>query len=309
MQTMKVCSSRSDEMYQELTDRVGVVVGGTNVGVVRVDESHVILVDTGLNDTTARKVLRAVRDELGSEVVAILTTHGHADHFGANAFTIKRTGALVYAPDIEEQVLRFPLMQSIMLFGGADPLDALRSRFLLAEPSPVDYVVNAGEIDVAGMEIEAISLPGHSINQLGYLVDGVFFCADVVFPEAALAKYPIPYLYGLTDHLQSLAKAIAVECEAIVPGHGPVEASIQAPVERNLMVIRRVLEVIPTLLGEPLSGDMLATRLFDALDVPVNDASGYYLLRPTVSAYLSHLERAGQIAHEIHQRSSVWRRI
>ncbi len=295
------------QMYQELGDRVGVVVGGTNVGLVRIDDNHVLLIDTGLNDTTARKVLRVVRDELGSEVVAILNTHGHADHFGANAFVVKRTHARVYAPDLDEQTLRHPLMQPIMLYGGADPMDALRTRFLLAEASPVDEIVDAGDLTVEGVLFSAVSLAGHSINQLGYLIDGVFFCADVVFPEAALLKYPIPYLYGLTEHLEAMERSLTIVCDTVVPGHGPLERSMHAPVTRNREVIDRVLETIPLILETPASSDDLAVRLFDALDVPVNDAASYFLLRPTVAAYLSHLDRMGTIEHVIHGHGLLWR--
>lgn len=249
-----------------------------------------------------------VRDELGSEVVAILITHGHADHFGANAFVVKRTNARVYAPDLDEQVLRFPLMQSILLYGGADPIDALRTKFLLAEAGPVEEIVNAGQLEIEGVEFEAISLAGHSINQLGYLIDGVFFCADVVFPDAALQKYPIPYLYGLTEHLGALERSLSVACTAIVPGHGPIEHAMLEPVTRYREVIDRVLTAILKLLETPASTDDLAARLFDALDVPVNDASGYFLLRPTVAAYLSHLDRQGSIEHFIDGRASRWRK-
>lgn len=294
-------------MHQVLNGRAGVVVGGTNVGVVRIDDRRVILIDTGLNDTTARKVLRAVRDELGSEVVAILITHGHADHFGANAFTVKRTGAEVWAPDLDEMTLRHPLMQAIMLYGGADPVDAIRTKFLVAEAGPVDHVVRPGTFEIEGVAIEAVPLGGHSMNQLGYVVDGVFYCADVVFPQAALEKYPIPYLYGLTEHLEALDHATTVEAVAVVPGHGPVEESIEEPVARNRAVIDRVLATIPELLAEPASTDALAQRLFQALDVPVNDASGFYLLKPTVAAYLAHLERQGAVEHVIEDRGAFWR--
>jgi glyoxylase-like metal-dependent hydrolase (beta-lactamase superfamily II) len=295
-------------MHQVLNGRAGVVVGGTNVGVIRIDDQRVILIDTGLNDTTARKVLRDVRDDLGSEVVAILNTHGHGDHFGANAFTVKRTGAEVWAPDLEEMTLRHPLMQAIMLYGGVDPVDAIRTKFLVAEASPVDHIVQAGTIAIEGVTIEAVPLGGHAMNQLGYVVDGVFYCADVVFPQAALEKYPIPYLYGLSEHLEALERSLAVECIAVVPGHGPVEQGMAEPVARNRAVIDQVLATIPELLPEPTSTDDLAQRLFAALDVPVADASAYYLLKPTVSAYLAHLQRQGVIQHLMEDRGAFWRR-
>ncbi len=175
-------------MFTELTPCVGYVPGGTNIGVVRVDDRHVILIDTGLNDTPVRKTLRAVREQLDSDVAAIITTHGHADHFGGNAFAVKRTGAQVWSPPIEDAILRHPLLQPAFLYGGADPVDTLRGRFLLADISPVDELLPDGEIRVNGVTLTTVDLSGHSPNQRGILVDGVFFSADVLFPDAVLDK-------------------------------------------------------------------------------------------------------------------------
>ena len=295
-------------MHETLTDRVGVVPGGTNIGIVRVDDRNVLLIDTGLNDTSARKVLRAVRDDLGSEVVGILTTHAHADHFGAHAFVVKRTGAQVFAPDLEEAIMRHPLMQPVLLYGGADPVDVLRNKFLLAEGCGVDEVIESGSQEVLGVSIEMVSLPGHSPNQMGVLVDGVFFSADVVFPAAAIEKYRLPYLFGLTAHLQSLERAREVECTAVVPGHGPVVESIEPAVRENLAVIERAMTLLIDVLSEPKSSDDVCADLFRTMEVPVSDAQGFYLLRPTVLAYLSHLERMKLIELVIERRAAVWRR-
>lgn len=173
-------------MYQAITERVGFVPGGTNVGVVRIDARHVMIVDSGLNDTTARRVLRAVKDELDSDVVAIVSSHGHADHFGAHAFVKKRTGAAVHAPELEACIIEHPELQPALLYGGADPLDDLKNRFLQAEPCSVDAIIDPHAGDLLGVSVQVIPLPGHSLNQQGFLVDGVFFCADAVFPEAAI---------------------------------------------------------------------------------------------------------------------------
>jgi glyoxylase-like metal-dependent hydrolase (beta-lactamase superfamily II) len=296
-------------MLQKLSDRVYVAPGGTNIGVVRTDGDGVLLIDTGLNDTTARKVLKAVQDELNGEVRAILTTHGHADHFGANAFIVKRTNAKVYAPDIDELWLRHPILQPVFLFGGADPLDTLRGRFLLAESGPVDAIVDPGEQDVEGVDMHVVSLAGHSMNQLGFVIEGVFFCADVVFPQAALEKYRIPYLYGLTEHLDALDYAATIACRIAVPGHGPLEESLEVPVARNREVIERVITAVLGLLTEPKSTDEVCSDLFEALDVPVLDDQGYYLLRPTIAAYLSHLQRLGEVTHDIQDRRAAWSRV
>ncbi len=192
---------------QQLADRVWVVPGGVNIGVLAGEDGQFILVDTGLNDTSAKKALKAVREELGGEVRFILTTHAHADHYGGNATVVKRTNACVYAPPFDEAFLRYPLLQPAMLFGGADPLDALRGNFLLADPSPVDRLMQVGTNAIAGLAVEAIPLYGHSPGQLGYVIGDVFFCADVVLPQNVLDKYRIPYLFSLTDHLDALQRA------------------------------------------------------------------------------------------------------
>ena len=54
-------------MYQELTSRVGLVPGGVNIGVLRAGPAEAVLIDTGLNDSAAKKALRAVREELKAD--------------------------------------------------------------------------------------------------------------------------------------------------------------------------------------------------------------------------------------------------
>lgn len=295
-------------MLQQLTERIFVATGGTNTGIILSDDGRAVLIDTGLNDTHARKVLRAVREDLGTSVRAILTTHGHADHFGANAFVVKRTNASVYAPDVDEMILRHPLMQTVMLFGGADPVDTLRTRFLLAQDGPVDGVIQPGHQLLEGVEMTVISLAGHSMNQMGLVIDEVFFCADVIFPDATLEKYRIPYLYGLTEHMDALDYSLSIACRRVVPGHGPIEEAIDGPVQRNRVVIDRTITALLSVLDVPRSADQVCVDLFRALDVPVTDDGGYFLLRPTVSAYLSHLQRVGEVTTEIADKGIVWRR-
>jgi len=79
-------------------------------------------------------------------------------------------------------------------------------------------------------------------------------------------------------------------------------------VERNKAVINRTVTALLQILSEPKMADQVCLELFEALDVPVSDDGSYFLLRPTVSAYLSHLQRVGQVATEVSGKSVVWRR-
>jgi glyoxylase-like metal-dependent hydrolase (beta-lactamase superfamily II) len=295
--------------YEQLGERTGYVPGGVNVGVVRGDSGAVILIDAGINETNGKKVLKSVREELGAEVQAIVTTHGHADHFGANAAVVKRSGAKVYAPEIDEIFLRYPIMQPSMLFGGADPIESLRTPFMLAHASPVDVVYGNGGLEIDGVTLEVIDLGGHSPGQKGILVDGVFFCADVVLPASVLEKYRIPYLYSVTDHLKALEMAGTIEHSIAMPGHGAVRPDLPVAIDENRQLVEQVIEAIVDHLAEPRSTEETLAEVFARFNAPITDAPGFYLLQPTIAGFLSHLERAGAITNEIVDRRSLWRRI
>ena len=292
----------------ELGAGVWVLPGGVNIGVLAGEDGRAVLVDTGLNDTSAKKALKAVRAELGAEAAAILTTHAHADHFGGNATVVKRTGAMVHAPAVDEATLRYPLLQPALLFGGADPPTTLRGGFLLADPSPVDVVVKPGPHDIAGVRVEAIPLCGHSPGQLGFVVGDVFFCADVVLPETVLDRYRIPYLFSLTDHLAALERARAVPHRVAVPGHGAVleAGALGGLIDVNATLASRVADAVLELTREPRTAEALLRDLLLRFGAPVADAPSFYLLQPTVFAYLSHLHREGLVGHEVRDGQSLW---
>lgn len=297
-------------MLIPLGERVWVIPGGVNIGVLVNDDGQIVLVDTGLNESSAKKALKVVREELGGEVTAVLTTHAHADHFGGNATIVKRTGAVVHAPTFDEAFLRYPVLQPASLFGGADPLDTLRGNFLLAEASPVDVLVEPGAHEIAGIVVEAVPLYGHSPGQLGYLAGEVFFCADVVLPANVLDKYRIPYLFSLTEHLAALERARGTPHRVAVAGHGAIldAGQLEAAVDLNRALAERVVVAMLDLTATPRSAEVILEGILRRFDAPVVDAPSFYLLQPTVFAFLSHLHRTGEIGHEVRGGRSLWMR-
>lgn len=295
-------------VIEHIRGRAHVAPGGVNIGVIETGNGNAIMIDTGLNDSAARKVLRELNGK-GTPVVAIITTHGHADHFGGNAFVVKRTGARVYAPSWDETVLRYPLFQSLCLFAGADPPASLRGGFMLADASPVDVVYDAGPLEVDGVEFEVVSLAGHSGNQMGLVIDDVFFCADVVLPDRVIERYKMPYLFSVRDHLKALDRAEETPHEAAVPGHGPVLAHVGELVRQNRQLVLEVAERVIRICGEPLMAEEILARLLLELGADPRDAPAYYLLHPTIFAFLTYLEGRGDVGHEIRGGRSLWRAI
>lgn len=288
-----------------LTDRVGYIPGAVNVGVVRASEDRYLLIDTGLNDTSGKKAVKAIQ-ELGGTVAAIVTTHAHADHFGANATVVKRTGARVYAPAIDEAVIRYPILQPSLLFAGADPPAMLRSRFLLADASPVDEVFDGDSLDIEDVSLRVIGLAGHSPNQKGLLIDGVFFSADVALPETVLEKYRIPYLYAVGDHLNAIATAKSIEADSVVPGHGAVGPNIEVVLELNRSLVLQVADRVQEFAATPSPANELMAKVLQSYDAPVTDHSSYFLLHPTIFAFLSYLHGQGALESAVEGYQTLW---
>lgn len=293
----------------ELSSRTAMIPGGVNIGVLRGDSGRCVLIDTGLNETSAKKAIKAVREELHGDIVAILTTHAHADHFGGNVTVVKRTGAKVYAPAFDEAVLRYPLLQPALLFAGADPPPSMRGSFMLADASPVDEVITGERLEIEGFDIEVVSLKGHSPNQVGYLVDGVFFCADIVLPESVLEKYRIPYLFSLGDHIESLSRCTAATCEVAMPGHGPLLDDLTSVRDMNRAVVDAVIEAVLARCERPRGAEELMTDLLRHFGASVADAPSYFLLHPTVYAFLAFLQKEGRLEHEVKDGQSLWRAV
>ncbi len=156
------------------------------------------------------------------------------------------------------------------------------------------------------MSIDVISLAGHSPNQVGILVDSIFFCADVVLPESILAKYRIPYLHSVSAHLKALDTAASIDCTTAIPGHGPVVHDLTPLIEVNKGLVNEVIEVILECAKEPVDATSVLTTVLRYFEAPVHDASSFYLLHPTIYAFLSHTERNGLMRHEVNDARSLW---
>ncbi|MDI3281160.1 MAG: MBL fold metallo-hydrolase [Bacillota bacterium] len=296
-------------MLQQLSQRVYVVGGGSNKGLIA-GPKGLIAVDTGLDDSHARRLLKAA-EELGRPLTAVLTTHAHADHFGGHAWLARRTGCRIYAPAGEDAVLRHPVLEPFSLYGGALPPAGLRGKFLLAPPCPVHEVVQPGPLEVEGIRIEAVPLPGHSLGQMGYRVDEVFFVGDALFPSEALQKYYAPYCVDLDETLRSLEHLAGSRAATYVPGHGPLfcdSESLAAAVAAHRQRLEELRSRVLACLSAPLTADQVLAAVLAEAGEHLPDAAGFVLARAPILACLTSLHRAGLVEERVEENAWRWAR-
>jgi len=266
---------------------------GSNIGFV-VQDGKAVVIDTGLDRDAARRAFRAV-EELDASIEGIVITHAHADHFGGASFLRRRSGAPVYASPFEASVVENPLLEPFWLFGGAEPIKDLKSKFTLASPCEVDVVIREDALLIGDVELRVVSLPGHSPAQIGLASQDTLFCADAFFPLDILEKHPIPYCTNIDEALATLDAFIEGQMPYahFVPGHGD---ALTDPREVALANRKRLEEIrgrVCELLTEPRETSFLIKALADGFGLDITNAALYYLCRTTVYAALSSLENQG----------------
>ena len=143
------------------------------------------------------------------KVVAILLTHGHYDHIAGLEEIRSQYGVPVYIGKDDAQMLLDSRINLSESFG--EPITC----------KPAEHLLEDGEtIHVAGMQIKAISTPGHTRGGVTYVVDDVLFTGDTLF-NLSIGRTDFPG--GDFDELmQSLKKLSALdekEDYTVHPGH------------------------------------------------------------------------------------------
>jgi hydroxyacylglutathione hydrolase len=172
------------------------------------DATTAVLIDPG--DEPER--LLAEIDALGVTVSAILLTHTHIDHIGAVAALAHATGAPVYCPALEREILA-DIDASVAGFGlgGFESYDA-------------DELLAGGEhLELAGLQIDVLFTPGHSPGHLTYALPEheTLLAGDVLF-RGSVGRVDLPGGDGaaLLASIAGLLDAYPPQT-VVLPGHGP----------------------------------------------------------------------------------------
>ena len=290
----------------DLGSGVHVLRGAVNCALVET-ERGLLAVDTGVDRGAANRIVRAA-EQLGRPIVAILNTHAHADHHGGNAHLVRRLGIPVHAPAVEEAVIREPRYEAVYLYGGAAPVSALTSKFLQAEPSPVDHVVRAGErVEIDGRALETIDLAGHSLAQIGVRAGDVLLAADGFFGRESLEKHGVPYLVDAGRWMETLRTLAAMDAAWMVPGHGDPVDDPRETLQLNLRVLDDAMSWLRDRFrrGTARTEDLLI-EFAGVMGMRLADAPSYVLNRAAMLGFLSTLEREGAVRVTIEAGRWTW---
>lgn len=140
----------------------------SNCYLIPADDNKVIVVDPASTGE-----VMAIIDSNDRELGAIIITHGHYDHFAGAASLHNRTGAPIYAPDLDSEMFQ-SADKSWSWFMGGIPF----------EPIKPDHLFGDGEeFSLFDTSFLALNAPGHTAGSCLLLCDkwDCIFSGDVIF--------------------------------------------------------------------------------------------------------------------------------
>ncbi len=275
------------------------IKNATNIGVYKISEDEVFLIDTG-NDKDAGKKILKLMGEQGWTVKGIISTHSNADHTGGNKLIQDRTNCPVFTSGIEKGFTEFPILEPSFLYGGY-PFKDLRNKFLLPQasrPTAIEDHLPSG--------LEFFPLRGHYFDMIGVKTDDeVYFLADALFSEGTVTKYHLFFLYDVEAFLKSLDYLAALEGKCFIPSHCEACSDISDLIAMNRNKVLEILDKIYSLCSQALTFEDILKAVFDFYGLSMNP-NQYVLVGSTVRSYLSYLYDKGKLRFEFRENRMFW---
>ena len=272
----------------------------TNIGIYKVDENNVYLIDSGNDKDAGKKILKII-EENGWNVKAIITTHANADHIGGNKIIQERSNCNIYANNIEKCFSEYPILEPTFLYGGY-PFKELRNKFLMAKESNVIEIENN-----LPEGLEYISLKGHSFDMVGIKTDDdVYFLGDSLFSEETINKYHLFFIYDVKEYLNTLDRLEKIEGKYFIPSHCELSENIKDLIKLNRDKIKEILNNILEMCLTEKTFEEILKNIFDSYNLIMN-TNQFVLVGSTVRSYLSYLYDEEKIKFEFKDNKMYWK--
>ncbi len=270
----------------------------TNIGVIKVSDREVYLIDTG-NDSSAGKKILKIMEEQDWLVKGIINTHSHADHIGGNAIIQNRTNCNIYTSNMEKCFTEYPILEPSLLYG-SHPFRDIKNKFLEASSSKVQ------SLDELDNRFTIIPLKGHSLDMIGIKTkDDVIFLGDSLAGIDTINKYHVFYLYNVEEYLDTLDYLENLEGTYFILSHTELTNDLSSLIKANRDKIHEIIAYLYEVLERPLIFEEILKNIFTHFELRM-DQNQYVLVGSTIKSYLTYLLNEDKIFYYFADNQMYW---
>lgn len=282
-------------------ERTYYIKNPTNIGIYKIDDENIYLIDSGNDKEAGRKILKIVEAE-GWKVKGIINTHSNADHIGGNKIIQGRTNCEILGNKIEKCFTEYPILEPSFLYGGY-PFKDLRHKFLLAQASN-----NIKEIESNLPEgLQYFEVKGHFFDMIGIKTsDNVVFLGDSIFSEETITKYHLFFIYDIKEYLNSLEMLRNLEGDLFIASHCEATKNLKDLIEINKNKINEIIENICEMCEKEITFEEILKNIFDKYNLIMNE-NQYVLIGSTIKSYLSYLYDEEKLIYEFRENKMIWK--
>ncbi len=273
----------------------------TNIGVFQFKDKYSLLIDTGSDNSEAKRI-SALLSAQGISIKYIINSHEHFDHCGGNIY-IKENfpGSIFYSSRESSLFIENAYLFPLYIFGGNPPHELSRD-YVKNKPRSIDHLLDVGTEKINNEKFDIISLPGHARGQIGIGTrDNVCFLGDALFSQDILEKYSVPFLMDIQAQLDTLNALEKLNHDYYVLGHASrIYTRDEMPelIELNRQTLNKYLSLCLDLSDQPKSREELLEEIIILEDLSV-DLNEYYLLSSTMAALVTYLYNQGSLKYQI----------
>lgn len=266
----------------------------------KVDESHCILLDTGLAEE--REEIEETLLAAGMTPIGILGSHVHTDHSINHSYFRGKYQIPVALPVGEAGLCANVLDLKAYFF----MLSSATARAEVADMvCPADVLIGQtdGPVDFCGVTFQIIHTPGHSPDHIAVVTpDDVCYVGDAMLSGDEL-RAKLPYAFDHRSAADSRSRLRELSCGRYIVAHRGVYDRIDDIIDRNEeLTARREADVLDCIDGE-MTMDQIQAAVCARLSIRAGSPQKAALMERNVRCYVEALLDEGRL--ELATRDSV----
>lgn len=251
-----------------LGDTWCIVTGYCRIPLYMPDRARAVMIDSGLRHPDREGILALLEQE-HIRVATLLTSHFHPDHVGNHTALKAAHGCAVYMTPFARIMSRDPSnLQAV----GYETYTLRKARGPYSYCGP-DQIIPEGaeEICVDGITFRLLWLPGHAVEQVGFITpDDVAYLSDTVLSDHVLQAVRLPYYTCLRLDLQTKELLKNLRCRRYILAHNGVCDELCDLIDRNIATAREKLRLVEAQAKDWCTLEQLCAAVMAHLNMDLN---------------------------------------